>query len=246
MKLNFFLFFTLSIAIFSCSSDDSKNPQDNNTLLKKIIETDIDDEVITTNYNYDGNKLLSIISSDDYKTEYTYDNNKLTRVDSYRDGEQNAYTILTYNENGGIASYILHIIGDNTFRYDFQKNVDNTVSVEVYIGDLNSQTTLNRSYTMTYKGQNILKEVETDYELSYEYDDKNGPYRNIHSIGIINLLSLDFGGLESYSNNTTKKTDIENGFTTTKVYEYTYKNDYPKIVECYNDGKFESSKEYFY
>ncbi|WP_303319165.1 hypothetical protein Q4Q34_16420 [Flavivirga abyssicola] len=233
MTLKKLLIFGLCISLFACSSESTDTPDEptnDSTLLKKTIET-YDDEVITTNYTYDGNKLISVISDDGYKFEYIYENGILVRVNSYVDGELDGYTTISYNQNEKIANYILHIINDITEKYVFTFNSDNTVTESRYIGDLNSQTNFQNTTTYSYTGENITNLTNTGYELSYQYDNKNGIYKNIHAIEVLNLLSIDFGALNGNTNNPTSIIDNNNGNIASETFGYTYnESDYPKTA----------------
>ena len=227
---------------------------DDNTLIKKIIfNKGTDDETIET-YTYEGHKLIKKEIEDnyflegDYFVDYIYENDRLVRVNSTYEGELDAYTIITYNENDQVAYYILHLIDDNTFKHVYNYNTDNTIKLEVYIGDLDSQTTLSNSYTLSYEGSNLLSQVNDEYELSFQYDNKNGIYKNIEQIEVINLVSIDFGGLEGYTNNIIDRRDNDededgNDVIIADTYEYIYnENGYP-VTATYKDFYDEELEE---
>ena len=113
---------------------------------------------------------------------------------------------------------------------------------------MDSQTTLSNSYTLSYEGSNLLSQVNDEYELSFQYDNKNGIYKNIEQIEVINLVSIDFGGLEGYTNNIIDRRDNDededgNDVIIADTYEYIYnENGYP-VTATYKDFYDEELEE---
>src|ERR1044072_7607331 len=107
----------LFMSMTSCSGDDSSettNPSTETVLLKKIITTDEDGNAVTTNYTYDGTKLVKVTDSQGLvsnhyyegdlpvKVEY-FENNVLTQRDvfTYANGNLSSMTILDLDEDWG-------------------------------------------------------------------------------------------------------------------------------------------------
>ncbi|WP_298553404.1 hypothetical protein [uncultured Algibacter sp.] len=259
MKFNKFLLFILCATFFACSTESSNDKDDDeettdNTLLKKIVYNKGTIDEYSETFSYDGNKLVSVDYGGGSFTDYLYENGNLVRVNSTIDGVVDAYTIITYNEDDKIGSYILHIIDNNTFRYEFTHNSNNTIKLDAYIGDLNSQTTLSRTNLISYDGKNIISQVnddDDDYELIFEYDNKNGVFKNVEQMEVINLVSIDFGGLEGFTENIKERTDNDFVDIYKETYDYTYnENGYPitAIYKDFYDGELEEETliEYIY
>ncbi|MDO5980712.1 hypothetical protein [Flavivirga spongiicola] len=256
------LLFALCMVLFSCSSESTDNtnePTNDSTLLKKTIETDSDGEKLTTNYTYDGNKLTNVIYDDGSKNTYTYENDKLIREDQFLEGELAAYITLEYNADKKVASFTEFWLEPSgieglVYKHVLTYNNDNTITNKVYRGDINSQTDLSVTQTITLDGKNIT-EIKDDnageYKLLYSYDNSNGIFKNIHAIEVLNLLSQnEFGAyINGNSNNVTsfiESSTSPNEFNK-ETFEYTYNNSgYPIAAKSYFDGELDGSIEYFY
>ncbi len=261
MNLKHILLFGIFIAFFSCSTDSNDSPEietDDSTLLKKTIETDSEGEVYTTNYTYDGNKLISVISDGGYKNIYTYENNNLVREDQYIDGDLVAYVILEYNTEGKVSIFTESFLeasglSPRKYKHIFTYNNDGTITTEVYGSYSGSEFELDWTEIITLDGKNIIKVNSSDDTISYTYDNKNGAFKNIHAIEVLNFLTENEFGQLIYGN-TNNATSIKYEYSSvvsTETYEFSYDdNNYPKksIYKDFYDGslQYESTIEYFY
>lgn len=259
----------LCIAVFSCSSESTETPNEeeqnntDNTLLKRMVET-YDGETSTTTFTYDGNKLITYEESDGWKNVYTYENNKLVREDQYVDYELNAYLILEYNANGQLSSFKEYFLepsglGESVNNYILTHNNDNTISIDMYYGDENSQDEFYGTYTYYLNEKNISK-IESSvssWSLTFNYDDKNGMFKNVHDIEVINITSqTEFGAyyIRGNTNNSLSRIDTDEYGAATEAYEYTYNtNGYPKtatFTDSYEGNmgtnEYVSTIEFFY
>ncbi len=262
MKLKQILLFTLCITFFACNTESIDTPTPNevstNDMLVKKISYKFDNEQFVENYIYDKNKIKSINSSNGYKTEYTYSNDKIIRIDNFENEELIAYTTLAYDSENRLESYIdyFDMPGDSSvWKSVFSYNTDGTITKTIYMGDSNSQTNLSDTYTYILQEENIIK-YASDYQVvSFEYDNKNGVYKNIYDINVINLLNLDLGALEGNKNNISKATEeLGNGNITSETFDYTYNDkNYPikaiyERIDKIDNGQVveKGSLEYFY
>lgn len=265
MKLKQFLLFTLCITFFACSSESTDTPDeendDDNVLLKKSIETDADGITETTTYTYDGNKLISVDYEDGWKNIYTYEDDLLVREDQYTDNELTAYLILEYNTDNKIANFKEFFLEPSGLEGIAYKNVfifndDNTLTIENYSGDFNSQNASSSIDTFTYNGKNIITiENNSSSQNLYNasYDDKNGMFKNVHAIEVLNIITELSEFSASIYGNTNNPTSIEGIYSqeTLDSYEYTYNdNDYPETA-IYKDFylgnlQYTGTIEYFY
>ncbi|CAH8286351.1 hypothetical protein EV196_106265 [Mariniflexile fucanivorans] len=250
MKLQLLLF-TLCITIFSCSTeslDNSEKETTDSTLLKKVIyDKDTEDEYIVT-YSYDENKLTKLEGEDGYKNVYTYEGDLLVKEESFLDGELGAYVTLEYNSVGVLVQYKEYWLDssglpESTYKHVLTYNSDKTITNDVYTGDHNSQTELYFTELISFDGKNIskLKDNDNVTEYLYSYDDKNGMFKNVHAIEVLNLLSQnEFGPyIMGNTNNITIDKEIYDQQSNHTTSEYIYnENDYPvsAINKYYNNG----------
>ncbi len=200
------------VALFvACSSDDDSttsdsNDNNNNTndpgLLVRTIsyddETDIDDLTIT--FTYDGNKLIksSGTGSANYLQtfDYTYENNQLKYIDGQWSDDFTEGTSrieLNYVTDDYITIALDYGIVDSR---SLTFNADGTItkSSNAGAGGLSTST-----FTLD-SNSNVISEDDDDPNdeslFSYTYDTKNGAFKNVHQIDLLNLLSEDFGGIQ--------------------------------------------------
>ncbi len=266
MTLKKTLLFVLCATFFACNTESVDNPEEettDSTLLKKIIFNKGTADEYTETYSYiDGNRLVSIDAGDDYKSVYTYEDDKLIREATYFDGKLAAYVTLEYNSDGALSKFIEYWLettglSERAYKQIFTNNADNTITREVYLGDHNSQTDLNYTEVISFNGKNIsrLKDTDDTTEYIYAYDDKNGMFKNVYAIEILNLLSENEFGPYIYGNTNNIISNIEsyNNQNSEEITEYTYNdNDYPKtaVLKFKYNGIIDESQtetaEYFY
>lgn len=256
--MNKIIFFLVIVASLTSCEDTyfpgyPDTPLDDSILLKQVIVTYIDEDTYTVDYTYDGNRLISMSESDDIDTifnEYIYENDLLVRVNNFYEGELETYSELEYDSNNKLLAYIVYYeYSGSAQKYVFTYNPDTTVTETIYGGDYESQTILQDVYLYSFEGDNIISEVsiEDSDEYHYTYDTKNSAYKNIFAIDVLNLLGVDFGGLEEHSNNLISITEVYDGMSYTDVYEYSYnQQSYPVTASSFFEGELDSTLEYFY
>lgn len=249
----------MSIALTSCSrdNDDVTNPIEN-PVNTEILPTKIEliDSYIgtqTKNITYNGNK---IVKWGDYDITYTGDLiTKLTR-------DEGIHHLYFYNPNGTLKMTILdlrsvHSAASYVTNYTYKPN--NIVEVEVHSTDFNGEITqLEKRYkifegTFTMKDGNIYKSHTISYSpfgnenyyintVTYEYDNKNNPQKNIKGLSALaldnNLNSRAGTGFADGLNNNIIKTNTQSirfennvevnreNYTSNHEYEYNDKG-YP-------------------
>ncbi len=244
MKLKQILLFTLCITFFGCSSESSNDKDDeetidDTTLLKRIIyNKSTTDEYIET-FNYDGNKLTSIDYGDGSRHVYSYDqDNNLIKYEYFNEGVLNASVDLTYNSDSKIATYTETFfedsgLDDRQYRHTFSHNNDGTITSTNEVNYDNNGFEFDRTETFVLNGKNIVEISDNEgYNITYTYDNKNGAYKNIHAIEILNILSEnEFGAvIFGNTNNITAYVETEEtpGDNNNETFEYTYnEKDYP-------------------
>ena len=266
MKLQLTLLYFLAFIVLSCSTestDTPDTPDDNDgVLIKKIIYNKGTSDEYTETYNYNGNKLISVDESDGYKTVYSYENDLLVKEENFFGGILGEYTTIEYNSEKKViklTEFWLEASGINgrTYEHRITYNDNNTFTDILYGKDLDTDFILWSTSLFSHEGKNITKIADDDgYELIFTYDDKNGIFKNIHQVEVLNLLSNnEFGSLiYSNTNNVTSFIEKDDGrieHYSKENYIYTYNdNGYPKnaILKSESDGETEEDEtiEYLY
>jgi len=235
------LLLLIAVTAFSCSEDDSAivtnpepTPAGDVVLLRKKISTN-NQNVYTSIFNYDGNKLMSIVNSDGYKYNYTYQNGKLA-MQQIVDAEGVIETTSTYTYTGDKLSEYRSVTSfeDTNFgnKVIYTYNEDSTISTKYYDLTNNGNTeTLKHNGLYTLTNGNITSYIRTlvgtgrTYVLNFTYDNKNNPDKNKFS-NMVETLTWGSGG----NNNILSISDITGSPITdhTTTYTYTYNSDnYP-------------------
>ncbi|WP_031456746.1 hypothetical protein [Flavobacterium chungangense] len=242
MKKILCLFGALTFALTSCSSDDSSSDSSDSVLLKKTISTDSDGEKVTTIYKYNGNKIVSIVDGD-LDLYYTYTGNLITKIEyKYPGGTLAQLETFEYDSENKVISRTMSEPLEELGRKDFfTYSADGTILVSNYIGDHKTQTMYNGKGKLTLVNGEVVK-YESDYagNLTFKYDDKNNPMKNI--LGYGKITSLDGTGDGTSHNVVSEEGD---GPNYTYAYEYNSKGYPTKSIEK-ADGETEETIELFY
>lgn len=240
MKLKQILLYALCTVTMACSKDSADKPEEPNdsTLIKKIVYNEGTTDEETKVFTYEGNKLTT--ATHNYtKNNYKYENDKLIRVDLFNNNKNEGYITIEYNAEGRIANYtevLLNIskLGKLIYKSYFTYSGEKISTQKIYKEETNSEEKLLYTYTFTHNNKNYAKKSDGDYEESFEYDDKKGVFRNIHSIEILNILSFTEFGLKirGIANNVTRFVEKYNTRVgSDETYKYTYNsNDYPETA----------------
>ncbi len=227
------------------------DPTPETVVLRQTIDVYTTGNVITTDYNYNGNKLVSIISNDALDPAdlyFTYTGNLITKAEyKFEDGTVEQTETFEYNAAGLLIAYKLIVPDDQEgygFRYTYTHNGDGTITGTRYIGNATTQEDLSRTETITVANNSVSSIVDsTGSSLIYTYDTKNHPLKNVAG-----LSKIIFAGGEgtSFSRNLTRE-DITNGAGTTTVnYVYQYlPNNYP-TQSTQDEGNGEYTTQYIY
>ena len=187
-----------AIALFmmtaSCSSDDDSTPvTEQSNLIKKTVMTTEDGLELVTNYNYNGNKIVSIVSSDDSSTTFVYTGDLITEVKYYEDGELVQTEAYTYTSDNKLATHTMFLTQDYARKGEFTYNANNTITINYFTGDAESQTTPSGTYTLTVANENITQ-VNTGSSISTAvYDSGFDPMYNITGYQAVNLAYNEGG-----------------------------------------------------
>jgi hypothetical protein len=245
MKKLLYLFSASLLVFASCSKDDNTPDPVTSTLVKKVIYTDLDKSVFTTETTYNGNKIVSTLDSDGSKEVYTYTGEIITKVEE-TDGKGvlESTTEYTYN-NGKLATSLVKEVGaDYNYKTVYTYNADGTVSfadvmINTKTGATDDGGTVGK---YTYNGGNLVKKVYSyygkEYSSTFEYDTKYNPFKNVTGYSLL-LDNED----DASVNNVVKRTS--SGTVSTNTYTYDA-NGFPTGQQNFYNGKLDGTSQFVY
>jgi uncharacterized lipoprotein YehR (DUF1307 family) len=227
----------LMLSITSCSSDDNNQEK----LLKRVIEVNEDGSSSTTNLTYNGNHIVSIVS--DTKSEtFSYTGDLITRITSLDMTNQMQITFdYSYTDDK-----LTKVISSDNYELNFTHNENGTVSYEKTMIDNDNNEILIYHGTLYFQGQNALEDIRildnipenvlSKEEVSFEYDGKKNPMYNI--TGYSKLLDRFAtisanNAISSIKITSTTFLDTEQGISAAIQYPRNYhydNNGYPKEI----------------
>lgn len=224
MKTNFakqLLVITLIFSLFSCTNDEKINDSKGLILLKKKVITHSINDIESFTYEYDRNKLVSVKTDGGFVSTYTYTGNQITRILETVNGNFQRSIDFTYAE-GKIFSRIEKTSYAGTRTNFYTHNTDGSISIK-YSG--NSSSGNSKLYL---QNGNIVKYEYGGSTYSYEFDNKNNPFKNV--LGFNLLLEPNDG---TFSPNNMTKYGGEGGEG--DYYDYKYNNEgYPTEMKKKN------------
>jgi len=245
MKKLLCLFAFSAVFLTSCSSSDSSSTSvtESDVLVTKTVEHYTNDNsTVTTNFTYNGKKIVSAAYSDGITETYTYTGELISGIKQYDD--TNTLIVeetFTYNGSGQLVTYLLRDYDSNHGRKEvFVHNSNNTVSYSVFTGDNDTQPNATETGTIHFTNGEVTQIDNTVNSPSitgtriYTYDSKNNPFKNITGVEKINFVNEEAIGVshniltDHYTS--TFPTDETN--TTT----YTYNNLNFPLLESEFDG----------
>ncbi len=237
--VNLFFISVLIITLTSCTADADDTIQVK--LVKKIIEVNQDDTSLTLNFTYNGNKIISIDSELSSKT-FTYTGNLITKIIELNKTTQVQKTFDYIYTN----DLLTKVISSDNYTLNYTYKSDGTIACEKTTTDTNNNVVLLWHGTLSVLYDNVIENNKTldtsganileKEELSFTYDNKSNPLRNIAGFNKL----LDYSGIISANNYTTNivisstkylDTEAEVSSLVLKTKKYNYdKEGYPKEV----------------
>lgn len=206
---------TLAIALIlftACSSDDSPAPTKETAVrLKKIISTNEDGEIITSNYNYTNTKLTSVISTDGSSSIYTYTGDLNTGLEDYVNYTLRYSYAYEYTDSNKIATktMLVHNVYPKFAQKDvYTYNENGTITIRSYTGDFESQTQLSQITIVSYPDATTIQyQSNGGTKVIYTYDGKNHPLKNVletdmYAQNLLTVTDVTFKEPVTYVNNT--------------------------------------------
>lgn len=173
---------TLSVLLFSCSSNESQdNSNSGPVLLRKRITTS-SQGIVTTNLNYNGNKIVNAISSNGTEDKFTYTGDLITKYEIYESNVLVHTELYSYNSQNNLTSGIELNPGNNQgTKTILTYNSNGTITYNMYSGNLISQTSLWGTFTATLSNGEITSFKDEILNTTYTctYDGKNNFMKNI-------------------------------------------------------------------
>ncbi|AWH85095.1 hypothetical protein HYN59_08130 [Flavobacterium album] len=219
----------LLLIITSCSSD--QNPENNGTdavLLTKKIEQSQNGTIVTTLYQYDGEKLVAISNSAGQNNVFTYTGDQITKVEHTGNNEDAKTTEFTYDDEGRVSEMLEYgfntILGEEgevpvqepwANRTTYAYNDDGTITLVTYAGDHESQTEVIKEGTLTVANGNVTAYTSASGNSAYTFDGSNNPEMNITGISPVNI-AWQLGGI----NNITAASHSNGSGSYTATYTY--------------------------
>ncbi|SCY83640.1 hypothetical protein [Flavobacterium caeni] len=200
------LLFLLAVVAVSCDSGADLTPYDPNatlttTLLSKIIETDDSGNEVTTEFNYEGYKIVNFVSSDGGSAVFIYSGNIISQIKYFQGTTLEQTDLFNYNAQGQITSHTMQIHeSDYATREDYVHHLDGSISYTVWFGTIDSQPDSDLSGKLFFENGEVVKqETYLNGSLSmsetYTYDANNNPLRNVIGLNQAFLYQLDIGGM---------------------------------------------------
>ncbi|MAX70847.1 MAG: hypothetical protein CMC76_07050 [Flavobacteriaceae bacterium] len=253
------LLFTLSSIILSCSSENSDNDSPSagdGSKIKTIkkISSGVTEETTTYEYNSEGNvssMTFTNIYGESIETTYEYDSENI--MVSFTEVELDAWgdtrTEIDYLEYEN--DLVVKICQDISYsddlpevdRIEFEYD-DSTQNVSLFrhfyyedaeFSDCDDVDNISNTETMEFDSNgNMTRYENSDYfwsptYLTYSYDDKNHPLKNVKPDYFRKLLGASSNNNINAASEYNSDTDELTG---TISYEYTYNNSgYPTVME---------------
>lgn len=244
-----------ALLMSSCSSGDSSSTPATETdvLVTKTVESYSNgDPSITTNFTYNGKKIVGVSDSDGYYDQFFYTGNLITNVKHYdSDDILQEEETFTYNSSGDLVTYlIVESQLDNGHKETYVHNSNGTISVSSYSGSATVQNNLSTTGLVYFVNGEVSK-YETSIGASlesttlYTYDTKNNPYKNITGYDKIAFIDSESNG---FSHNVLTQNMNSTGFDESYTSVYTYNTlNYPLTqVETDNSDGSTTSTQYTY
>lgn len=264
--------FTLAaIALFtmtSCSDDSDSDTvtgpgtsPSETVLLKKMIVTDSDGMTETTNYTYNGKKIVSESTNGEY-SEYTYEGNNITKLDIRQEGDFRITYTFTYSTNGQLIKHTYTHISppmgpgqpssSSTITAHYTYNADGTISYEDFVSFSDGPQNQEHEHgILTFANGNLVNKVvnrpgnQVIIERS-AYDTKNSPFKNVTGNNALAIAELVDGpnNIINYTSNTSTPGEPERNYSYSTTYTYNSANFPVTSVETYSDDVY--TTQYFY
>lgn len=239
------------VLLLSCSTNDvAPTSYNTNGIRLKKRTLALNGVTYASDYTYDGNHLAKISSGSGYSI-FSYIGERIVRIDNYTpENTPEGTTSCQYNSSNQLTLLKSVYYADNTgYKAIYQYNPDNSVTVNTYTGDNNSQDIIDPETTKLYFENNEIVKKEITSLVSgtlvtdtytYTYDGKNNPNKNMVGYQKIMFYQKYFGPsiIDNLQNIQTITTSLGNSTQSSSyTYQYTYNAvDYPISSQRMDSG----------
>lgn len=185
----------LSLFLFSCSDEDLKGDQETINknleqlvLLKKTISKSSNGDSITQQYEYDGNKLMAIKSSNGTRQIFNYKDNTLVSVTEYLEDGNKIKSKLSYDFKGRLVRVVEQNQSGYEIINEYAYPTDSTMVFNIGKASI--------TYSTDRRTGNFKVAMGEEETYLLNYDNKNNPHKNM---AFKKVLSLFFN--TSYTHN---------------------------------------------
>jgi hypothetical protein len=181
--------------ITSCSKNDD-NPSAENIpiLLKKSVSTSSSGSVRTTDYVYNGNKIVSA-TTNTLKINYFYTNDLINKIEFTYNNIVSNRLLLTYDNSQKLIEKIATSDTQQIVKEVFQYNSDGSISSTATVTNQDGEPITETSkYFLGNNGEIVKREVYKNNGIqitNYQYDSKNNLFKN--ALNLNKLLQFDSG-----------------------------------------------------
>lgn len=240
----------------SCSRDNHSEEFVNNpktttqeipVLLTKVVNVEENGDVEISTFEYDGDKVLKFASGYEngwaISKVWNYIGDVMSSVISTENNGEKETTNFTYNSKNKIEKSVsVNVVKLNDGNVVTTTNVKNYTynaggivvvnesEKSEYSVDSQFNRVGNAKYTYTIQNDLITKLVKENEDgvttITYRYDDKNAPMKNIKGVSAVIYEMFDGGAIGTLKNNVVFSQVVEvskhDGTTTTSTDEYAY------------------------
>ena len=242
-----------ALLLTACSSDDSEPAPatPSGTLLTKIIETYTDGTVEIVDFQYNGDKIATIVSDFGDKSVFTYTGDLITKEEYFVDDIIEETIIYDYDANQRLIKSTL-TTGSTIEIDDFTYNSNNTVTfITTSAGNTIAIGTIYFNGDQPYKKELTENPGTTSEYSSVEettFDSKVNPFVNVKGLDKIEIAtpsySLGYGGIFNNS------LELKRDGNIIESYAYTYNANNMPATEVYDASQvspnYDSTSQYIY
>jgi len=244
MKKFLYLFSAVALILTSCSSDDDSSNNSSVVLLTKTIETFSDGSTLTTNFLYNGNKLVEWNDSDDERETFVYDSSGklVSGVETYYDGDEIVTGNVIYSYDNSERLTRIDYEADGLY-FTYTYNSDGTVTESQY-DEFDDELD---SYILTISNGNLVSQVGTGVSTGNSsvstFDSSNSPFVNIYEPYM--FFKIYFDGNRNNELSRIFNGDASSPSSSTSIFTFN-SSGFPTLETITNgDGSIETI-QYFY
>lgn len=262
MKKLLYVFSALALIFTSCSSDSdsSSNNPSNPVLPKRTVETYyLDgsvDEVVTSNFTFNGNKLVAIVYEGSIEKDvFTYTGDLITKIEHFENDVVVGMENFGYDAQGRLQFWEDYggVALDQLYENDaFTYNSDGTILRNHYSdGALMSTHKFYLENGEVSKIESISQstgEAEPGLTRIITYDDKNNAFKNILGYNkALNMVYFESAINDGFQKNLLTCISSGGAFNINWNFEYVYNsNNYPTSVMKNLNSSESQSVQFFY